>query len=99
MTRWDQVALTQPAQVGPANADTASLPTIERKCQQYLRYRRTGRLQRDLGVFPLVLWVVPDDLRAEALSKLWRRSPDTDAALFRVATSADVARALCGGAT
>ncbi len=36
-----------------ADRATESLPTVARKCEQYLRYRRTGALQAELGLFPL----------------------------------------------
>jgi hypothetical protein len=36
-----------------------SLPTIERKCLTYVGYWRSGIEQRQHGVFPLVLWLVP----------------------------------------
>ena len=78
---------------------TESLPTLDSKCAQYLRYRRTGRLQADLGLFPLVLWVVPDEARAAALASHWQRLPDEDAVVFRVVTSDQVAGALIRGAS
>jgi hypothetical protein len=66
---------------------TESLPTVLKKCAQYERYRRTGREQADGGVFPLVLWIVPDERRAAQLANGFRASRDVDGGLFRVATT------------
>jgi len=46
---------------------TESMPTLLKKCVQYEAYRRTGAEQDRLGVFPLVVWVVPDDAQADKL--------------------------------
>ena len=46
---------------------TESLPTVLRKCGQYERYRRTGQAQADGGVFPRVVWLVPDERRQRQL--------------------------------
>lgn len=43
---------------------TEHLPAILRKCQTYQRYCRTGTEQQSRGLFPAVVWVVPDPLRA-----------------------------------
>lgn len=40
-----------------------SLPTVERKCLSYAAYWRSGIEQREHGVFPLVLWLVPSGER------------------------------------
>lgn len=47
---------------------TESLPVLMRKCRAYEDYRRTGRAQAEHGVFPRVLWVLPDTGRIERLS-------------------------------
>lgn len=44
---------------------TESLPVLLRKSSAYEEYRRTGRAQAELGVFPCVLWLMPDTARAE----------------------------------
>jgi hypothetical protein len=66
---------------------TESVPTVLKKCTQYERYRRTGREQADGGVFPLVLWIVPDGRRAKQLAAGIRSSREVDGSLFRVATT------------
>ena len=40
---------------------------IIRKCKQYYRYFLSGVEQQETGVFPLVVWVVPDRKRATTL--------------------------------
>lgn len=42
-------------------------PTLLGKCRAYEHYRRTGRAQKEHGVFPRVLWIVPTDKRAQNL--------------------------------
>ena len=56
---------------------TESLPVLMRKCHTYDAYRRTGRAQEEHGVFPRVLWVLPDKGRVERL----RAAIESDAQL------------------
>jgi hypothetical protein len=77
---------------------TESLPTLLGKCRQYARYRQTGREQAARGVFPAVLWVVPDEARARALVRGIRRAHGTDQNVFRVTTAASFATAIVGDA-
>lgn len=46
---------------------TEALPVIVRKCERYLRYYQTGKEQKQQGVFPVVLWVVPDQQRRRTM--------------------------------
>lgn len=65
---------------------TESLPTIRRKCQVYLRYWRSGLEQQRSGVFPRVVWLVPDQHRLEGIASVLKRLPrDTADGLFTVA--------------
>lgn len=66
---------------------TESLPTLLRKCDQYEQYRRSGREQQAIGVFPFVLWLLPDATRMGRLLDGIRGERRLDASLFRVATS------------
>ncbi|WP_176832285.1 replication-relaxation family protein [Geodermatophilus sp. DSM 45219] len=77
---------------------TESLPTLLKKCAQYERYQRTGREQEQRGVFPAVLWVVPDDRRAGVLVAAIRRRYGTDQELFRVTTAASFVSVIVGAA-
>ena len=76
---------------------TESLPTLVRKCSQYERYRRTGREQAETGVFPLVVWVVPDDHRATKLQAALHAARRLDITLFRITTPEHFAELACGG--
>jgi hypothetical protein len=76
---------------------TESLPTLVRKCAQYERYRRTGREQAATEVFPLVVWVVPDEQRAARLHSALSAARNLDTALFRITTPERFAGLVCGG--
>lgn len=77
---------------------TESLPTLLRKCAQYEAYRATGAEQRDHGVFPLVLWLLPDDRRAEQLRTAIRQARGLDEQLYRLTTSTGLIAAVTGAA-
>ena len=66
---------------------TESLPTLLKKCAQYARYHQSGREQANHGVFPAVLWVVPDERRAGVLATAIRRRFGNGTELFRVTTT------------
>lgn len=67
---------------------TESVPTVRRKCQVYLRYWRAGLEQQRHGVFPRVVWLVPDQRRADkvigAIKHLSRHGAE---GLFTVTTA------------
>jgi hypothetical protein len=44
---------------------TEHLPAISRKCRLYNSYYRSGNEQRGNKVFPRVLWITPDESRAD----------------------------------
>jgi hypothetical protein len=46
---------------------TESPAVVIRKCEQYLLYYQAGVEQREQGVFPRVIWIVPTDKRKESL--------------------------------
>lgn len=46
---------------------TESIPVRLRKSRAYEDYRRTGHAQNEHGVFPRILWVLPDRKRVEQL--------------------------------
>lgn len=77
---------------------TESLPTLLRKCAQYEAYRRTGSEQDRLGVFPLVVWIVPDDRHADKLRRAIAASRNLDAGLYRVCVPDTFAAVITGGA-
>jgi hypothetical protein len=65
---------------------TESLPTLITQCRQYETYHRSGQEQAATGLFPLVLWIVPDHARATKLRNALEASRDLDQQLFRITT-------------
>jgi hypothetical protein len=78
---------------------TESLPTLLKQCSQYETYRRSGREQAASGVFPRVLWLVPDEHRRERLRGGIGHDRALDAGLFRVHTFAELLPVITGGAS
>jgi hypothetical protein len=76
---------------------TESVPTVIKKCAQYERYRRSGREQAQAGVFPRVVWVLPDQSRLERLAVEMARTRNLDGDLFRITTLEDFAGLVAGG--
>lgn len=67
---------------------TESVPTIRRKCQVYLRYWQTGLEQQRHGVFPRVVWLVPDQHRVDKITGAIKRlSRHGSEGLFTVTTT------------
>ncbi|MGH2911955.1 MAG: replication-relaxation family protein, partial [Solirubrobacteraceae bacterium] len=54
---------------------TEALPTIKAKALRYHDYYRTGSEQTERGMFPRVLWIVPDTRRAEQVAETLGRLP------------------------
>ncbi len=72
-------------------------PTVVRKCRLYEDYRRSGNEQDAHGLFPRVLWVVPNQKRVDKLtSAIADAKLDPD--LFRVVTTEQLIPAVIGGA-
>jgi Replication-relaxation len=76
---------------------TESIPTLLRQCRQYEAYRHNGTEQAGSGLFPLVLWVVPDEPRAAKLRQAIALARDLDTALFRITTPDQLIAAITGG--
>jgi hypothetical protein len=64
---------------------TESGSVVARKCEQYRRYWQTGTEQARTGVFPRVLFLVPDAKRHAALIEVFGRQPADTWHLFTVA--------------
>lgn len=73
---------------------TESLPTLLRKCRQYEQYRRADSEQQQRGVFPLVLWLLPDSNRLARLDRALTADRSIDPSLFRLAEFAGLVEAL-----
>ncbi|TDD28359.1 hypothetical protein E1218_07515 [Kribbella turkmenica] len=72
-------------------------PTVVRKCHLYEDYRRSGNEQDAHGLFPRVLWVVPNQQRADKLTAAITDAK-LDQDLFRVVTTDQLIPAVIGGA-
>lgn len=67
---------------------TEHLPAVLRKCEAYQRYWRTGIEQARRGLFPAVVWIVPDESRAGKLRAAIRDHPTLTDDLFHITTEA-----------
>lgn len=65
---------------------TESLPTVLKQCQLYEAYRGSGIDQERAGLFPRVLWVVPDETRADKLRAAIGNTRGLDGSLYLVTT-------------
>jgi hypothetical protein len=77
---------------------TESSATLDRKLDVYRTYWRSGREQERHGVFPRVLWLVPDERRYAIVSDACARQPAEAWPMFMV-TLYDDAVGLSTGAT
>lgn len=65
---------------------TEHLPAVLRKCRTYQRYQGTGSEQEYRGLFPAVVWIVPDWRRAKTLKQAIHDNADLDTELFWIIT-------------
>lgn len=77
---------------------TESAAAITRKLGVYRSYWQSGTEQNRTGVFPKILWLVPDAGRAAVLSGIIARQPVEAQMLFVVALQADVVARMRQGA-
>ena len=73
---------------------TENKGTLLAKCRGYLAHFRSGAEQREHGVYPRVLWVVPDEHRAAQIEEVLRRLPLEARRLFTVCCFDDAAQFL-----
>ena len=57
---------------------------VIRKCLQYQQYRATGAEQKVHGLFPAVVWVVPNQRRLDQLTRRLAAETEIDQRLFTV---------------
>lgn len=74
---------------------TESRTVILRKCRTYATYWQTGLEAQRHGVFPEVLWLVPDERRQARMREVLRRLPPDAQALFTVERRPDALPYLC----
>lgn len=72
--------------------------TLLAKCQRYLAHYRSGTEQHEHGVYPKVLWVVPDEQRAAQIEEILGRLPIEARRLFTVCQFDDAAQFLAAEA-
>lgn len=65
---------------------TESLTRVVNQCKKYIEYYRSGIEQRQNEVFPYVLWIVPDEKRKSAISKVIQKELYNFWELFTVLT-------------
>lgn len=76
---------------------TEHSPALLRKLRQYEAAYRGGAIESASGVFPRVVWLVPDEGRAELLRRLLGRT-NTTTELHAIALQSDALAALTGDA-
>ncbi len=72
---------------------------LTRQHHAYSEYFRSGVEVAKTGVFPGVLWIVPDAQRLALLADIHRGLPEQTRRLFTVATREQAVAALCGPAS
>ncbi|MDT0330895.1 replication-relaxation family protein [Nocardiopsis lambiniae] len=78
---------------------TEHLGVVLRKAHVYQRYAATGAHQAEHGLFPAMLWVVPDAKRRQALHDALTTERGLQADMFRVITEEQLTDAMVGSAT
>lgn len=76
---------------------TEGRAALHRQAQVYVRYWQSGREQATHGVFPKVLWIVPDEARKAVLVDVLASLPSEAWELFQVVTQDTALRVLSGG--
>jgi hypothetical protein len=77
---------------------TESRSTLARKADSYRAYWQSGTEQARTGVFPRVIFLVPDDARREVITEVLSRQPAEVWPLFVVARADEAATRLAQGA-
>lgn len=80
-----------------ADLATEHPPVVVRKAKVYQRYAATGAHQTRHGLFPAVVWVVPDTARQGAIQAALAADRQVQPELFRVVTAAEFARLITAG--
>lgn len=75
---------------------TEHRPVLERKCHAYFQAWHDGRIRAELGIFPRVLWVVPDERRAAFVELVITELAGFPSGMFVISTSDAAADTLVG---
>ena len=81
-----------------ADLATESRTALARKCDLYQRYWQAGLEQSQTGVFPKVLWLLPDEARYAVVIDVIGRLPAESWPLFAVALMSEAVERLLQGA-
>jgi hypothetical protein len=73
-----------------------SRPTLKIKCQRYVDYWLSGREDTRSAVFPAIIWLVPDERRADSIAGVIDQLPVDGRRLFRVGLFEDAVEILGG---
>lgn len=76
---------------------TEGSQTLRRKLATYVDYWRSGREQQAHDVFPRVVWIVPDEQRAQTIQLLIDELPRPARRIFTATTSDHAIEAITGG--
>jgi hypothetical protein len=80
-----------------ADLATEHPPVVLRKAKVYQRYAATGAHQTRHGLFPAVVWVVPDTARQAAIQAALSADARIQSALFRVITTIEFTGLITAG--
>lgn len=78
--------------------NTEAVPVVIDKCKRYHQYLRTGVEQREHEVFPVTLWVVPDESRKDKLTSAMDEAFKKAPKLFVVITDKEFETVIKDGA-
>lgn len=78
---------------------TESIPVLVRKAEVYRDYWQTGTEQRKVGIFPRVLWLLPDERRVLRFQEALERNPRLVPQFFVVTTTDRLLAAICAPAS
>ena len=77
---------------------TEALPVVLDKCKRYYQYFQTGIEQREHGIFPITIWVVPDVSRKQKLINGIADQLGKAAKMFLVITLEELPSTILNGA-
>ena len=80
------------------DCDTETIARVMDKCDRFLEYLRTGAEQKQTGVFPNVVWIVPDEKRKNSVLKHLRMQYPHDQNVFLVILPDELEPLITGGA-
>ena len=78
--------------------DTETVARVLEKCERYIHYLHAGEAQKQHGVFPYVVWIVPEVKRKNSITKHIRNQYPRGPDIFIVITPDELESLLVGGA-